>query len=59
MTSSETVHRMIDDLPPELRSEVIPSIEEVFEMEEKIQKEEVPPYLGRGAFPSQKKHNGC
>jgi hypothetical protein len=29
MTFAETVHRMIDDLPPDLRSEVIHYIEEL------------------------------
>lgn len=29
MTSSESVHRMIDDLPPELREEAIHYIEEL------------------------------
>ncbi|MCX6696731.1 MAG: DUF2281 domain-containing protein [Methanoregula sp.] len=29
MTSSETVHRMIDELPPDLRSEAIHYIEEL------------------------------
>lgn len=35
MTSAETVHRMIDDLPPDLRSEAIHYIEELAKRKKK------------------------
>jgi len=38
MTSAETVHRMIDDLPPDLRSEAIHYIEELAKRKKKITK---------------------
>jgi hypothetical protein len=38
MTSAETVHRMIDDLPPDLRSEAIHYIEELAKRKKKSAK---------------------
>ena len=38
MTSAETVHRMIDDLPPDLRSEALHYIEELAKRKKKSEK---------------------
>jgi hypothetical protein len=38
MTSAETVHRMINDLPPDLRSEAIHYIEELAKRKKKTEK---------------------
>jgi hypothetical protein len=38
MTSAETVYRMIDDLPPDLRSEAIHYIEELAKRKNKTKK---------------------
>jgi len=53
MTPSESVHRMIDDLPADLRQEAIHYIEELARRKKNLW-QEVQPDMCRGAFQPQK-----